>query len=254
MRSLEGKAALMLGTKRVGKYVARRLASEGVNLAIAYRNSQTDAENLIAALSSEVGRASLLQGDVGQEEDVRRMVTEATERLGGLDFVINLASGFPRTPFASLDGEAWDDSMSAAKGNYLLAVHAARLMMENPGPTRGHLVFFGDWAAGETPYRNYLPYLTAKAAIHFMTKAFAVELAPHAILVNTVAPGPTMRPPEISEAVWERDVVKRAPLARESAASEIAEIIVTLLKSETITGEIICVDSGRHLAGPGSGK
>jgi NAD(P)-dependent dehydrogenase (short-subunit alcohol dehydrogenase family) len=254
MQPLEGKAALMLGTKRVGETVAQRLASEGVKLGIAYRSSRTDAEELVSRLSSEGGQATLFQGDVGQEEDVRRIVAEATEQLGGLDFVINLASGFPRTPVESLDGRAWDDAMSAAKGNYLLAVYAARRMMEKPGPTRGHIIFFGDWAAGETPYRNYLPYLTSKAAIHFMTRAFAVELAPQGILVNTVAPGPTMRPPDISKEVWERDVVNRAPLARESSATEMAELILTLLRSETITGEIICVDSGRHLAGPGSGE
>ncbi len=60
--------------------------------------------------------------------------------------------------------------MSAAKGTYLLATHCARAMSWNAGPTRGHLIFFGDWAADETPYLDYLPYLTGKAAVHFMTR------------------------------------------------------------------------------------
>ena len=84
-----------------------------------------------------------------------------------------------------------------------------------------------------------------------MTRAFAAELAPHRILVNSIAPGPTMRPPEISEESWERDVLAKAPLRRESSADEIAEVVAMLLKSETITGETIRVDSGRHIAGPG---
>ena len=124
-------------------------------------------------------------------------------------------------------------------------------MMANPGPTRGHIIIFGDWAAGETPYRNHLPYLTAKAAVQFMARAFAAELAPHGVLVNAIAPGPTMRPPDISPESWQRNVLGQSPLRRESSAEEMAELVVTLLKSETITGETIRVDSGRHLAGPG---
>jgi|TARA_B100000749_G_scaffold197833_1_gene153879 NAD(P)-dependent dehydrogenase (short-subunit alcohol dehydrogenase family) len=124
--------------------------------------------------------------------------------------------------------------------------------MKNSGPPRGHIVMFSDWAAGETPYTDYLPYLTAKASVDFMTRGFAAELAQHGIQVNSIAPGPTMRPPEISEESWQRDVLARAPLKRESSPDDIADLIVTLLKSETITGETIRVDSGRHLAGPGT--
>jgi len=73
----------------------------------------------------------------------------------------------------------------------------------------------------------------------------------HGILVNALAPDPIMHPADSSEDLWQRGVVEQAPLRRESSAAEIAEVIVTSLKGETITGEIIRVDSGRHLAGPG---
>lgn len=250
MISLSGKGALLVGTKRVGQIVARRLAREGVNLAIAYRSSKAEAEELQRDLGSGVN-VSLVQGDVGVEEDVARMVATAKEQLGDLSFLVNLASNFPRSPFPSLDGKAWDDSMSFAKGSYLLAVNAARMMQQNSPPTRGHIILFSDWAAQQTPYRDYVPYLTAKASVDFMTRAFAAELAPDGILVNAIAPGPTMRPPDISEDIWQHGVVEQAPLRRESSADEMAELIATLLKSETITGETIRVDSGRHLAGPG---
>ena len=124
------------------------------------------------------------------------MATAARE-LGGLHFAVNLASGFPRTPLAELNEAAWERSMADAKASYLLTLHAARAMMANEGPTRGHIVLFSDWAALHAPYRGYLPYMTSKAAITFMTRAFAAELAPSGILVNAIAPGPTMRPPDI---------------------------------------------------------
>jgi len=252
--SLEGKGALIVGARRVGAVVARRMAEEGINLAIGYRSSVKEAEALRSSVAGMVQRTCLLQGDLSVEADVKRMVESTVRELGGLNFVLNLASDYPRTPFASLDAAAWDTAMATAKGSYLLALHAARAMAVNPSPTRGHIVLFGDWAAGETPYTEYLPYLTAKAAVHFMTRAFATELAAKGILVNAIAPGPTMRPPDISEADWEQNVVARAPLKRESSANEIAELVVTLLRGETMTGETLRVDAGRHLAGPGIGE
>src|SRR5438128_2353040 len=83
----------------------------------------------------------------------------------------------------------------------------------NEGPTRGHLISFGDWAAEATPYHDYLPYLTAKAAVHFMVRAFAIELAPFGILANAISPGPTAKPPDASEEEW-RAALRRAPLHR----------------------------------------
>ena len=249
---LRGRGAILVGTKRVGGVVAHRLAREGVNLAIVYRSSRQEAERLNSEVGGLTERTALIGGDLSDEEDVARIVRAASEQLGDVSFVVNLAAGFPRNPFDTLDGAAWDEAMSFAKGNYLLNVHAARLMMGNEGPTRGHIVQFSDWAAGETPYKDYLPYLTAKAAIDFMTRSFAVELADAGILVNAIAPGPTMRPPEISEASWQRDVLDKTPLKRESSPDDMAEIIVSLLSSESITGQVIRVDSGRHLAGPGA--
>jgi len=249
---LAGRGAVIIGAKRVGFVVASRMAQEGVNLAIAYRRSRDEAEHLRESVSPLVDRAITLQGDVSVEEDVRRIVADAKDRLGDLSFVINMASSFPHTPFETLDGRAWDASMADARGSYLIGVCAGQELAGNPGPTRGHIIFFSDWAAKETPYRGYLPYLTAKASIDYMTRAFAVELADIGVLVNAIAPGPTMRPPEISEEEWQAAILKHAPLRRESSVDDTGELVVTLLKSETITGETIRIDSGRHLAGPGA--
>ncbi|MSQ12100.1 MAG: SDR family oxidoreductase [Dehalococcoidia bacterium] len=251
MLALSGRGVLLVGTRRIGAVIAHRLAKEGLRIAIGYRSSKREAEALCQSIASEGGRAVLLQGDLAVEEDARRMVSASAEELGDLSFVVNLASGYPRVPLEALDANAWDEAMKAARGSYLLALHAGRRIMRNAGPTRGHIIMFSDWAALDAPYRHYLPYLTAKAAIDFMTRAFAVEFAPHGILVNAVAPGPTVRPPELGQKTWERAVIARAPLKRESSAEEIAEVVVTLLKSETITGETFRIDSGRHLAGPG---
>jgi 3-oxoacyl-[acyl-carrier protein] reductase len=252
--NLAGRGAIVAGTRRVGAQVVRRLADEGVNVAIVYRSSRAEAEELFATIQPQLGHSALIQADLSSESEVQRTVVEAKQALGDLSFCINLASDYPRVSLEELDEAAWDRGMASAKANFLLAVHAARAMMQNNGPTRGHLIYFGDWAAGETPYFDYLPYLTAKAAIIFMTRVFAVELAPHGILVNTVSPGPTMRPVgDISVEEWQ-EALADAPLHRESSVEDMAELIVTLLKLETVTGEDIRVDSGRHIAGAGRPK
>lgn len=251
MLTLAGRGVLVVGARRVGAVVARRVAAEGCPIAICYRQSSDEARGLRTAIEADGGHAILLQGDMAVEADVRRVVDGAAEGLGGLFSVINLASDFEAVPFGALDGSAWDRGMASAKWSYLLALYGARRMMLNSGPTRGHIILFSDWASLGTPYRGYLPYLTSKAAIDFMTRGFAVELAHHGILVNAIAPGPAMRPPDISEGVWQKEVLARTPLKRESSPEEMAEIVAALLKSETVTGETVRVDSGRHLAGPG---
>jgi 3-oxoacyl-[acyl-carrier protein] reductase len=248
--TLAGRGAILAGTRRVGAVVAERLAAEGVKLALVYRRSIAEAEALQARIAAKYEAPILLQADLGIEADVQRAVDEAASKLGVLSFCVNLASDYPRTPLDTLNAEAWERGLLAAKAAYLLAVHSSRRMMENDGPTRGHLIFFGDWAAGETPYHDFLPYLTGKTAIDFMTRAFAHELAPKGILVNMISPGPTERPPDLPQHEWD-EALSMAPLHRESSPADMAELIATLLRLESITGENIRVDSGRHLAGAG---
>jgi NAD(P)-dependent dehydrogenase (short-subunit alcohol dehydrogenase family) len=232
----------------VGSTLVRRLAREGVNIAIVYRRSRDEAEALASEVRQLTGKVVTLQADLTNEDDVSRLVGEAEAELGDLSYCINLAYDYPRVSVDDLDAAAWEKGLTGAKGTYLLAAHASRAMAKKDGATKGHLIFFGDWAAEETPYRDYLPYLTGKAAVHFMTRAFAVELASKGILVNAILPGPTERPPDLSERGWQI-ALEQTPLLRESSADDIAEMVTTLLRLETITGETIRVDSGRHVAG-----
>jgi 3-oxoacyl-[acyl-carrier protein] reductase len=245
---LSGRGAIVAGTRRVGAAIVDRLAREGVRIAVLYRNSREEAER-----QANASGGVAIQADLTDEVAVERAVSEAKRTLGDLSFCVNLAHDYPRSTFADLDAAAWDRGIAGARGTFLLGLHAARAMFANLGPTRGHLVFFGDWAANETPYLDFLPYLTGKAAVHFLTRGFALELASHGILVNGILPGPTERPPDLSRAGWDK-AVAQTPLHRESAEQDIAEMVVTLLRLETITGENIRIDAGRHIAGTAERK
>ncbi len=249
MLDLKGRGAIVAGTRRIGATVVKRLAREGVNLAIVYRRSREVADALYASIHDHVDRACVIQADLALPQDVTRIVEGAQRELGDLSFCIDAAFDYPRTPYPSLTAGDWDHAMASAKGAYLVALASSRVMQGNAGPTRGHIVFFGDWAAEETPYADYLPYLTAKAAVHFMTRAFALELSSYGILVNTISPGPTVQDPAlVSTAEW-KAALAQTPLHRESSEEEMAELVATLLKLETVTGENIRVDSGRHIVG-----
>jgi 3-oxoacyl-[acyl-carrier protein] reductase len=228
--------------------VVKRLARDGVRIAIIYRRSRDEADALAQEAQSLTDRVMVLQADLSIEEDVKRVAAEAKKALGDFSFLINMASDYPKDPLETLDAARWDHAMAQARANYLLAVECSRYMQQNEGPTRGHLVFFGDWAADETPYLDYLPYLTAKASIQYMTRAFALELGAQGILVNAIAPGPTAFGVGVTEEEWDA-AIDATPLVRESSPDDVAEMIATLLKLETITVETIRIDSGRHLAG-----
>lgn len=248
MLNLKGKTALIVGAKRVGQIVGMRLAQEDVNLAISYRTSKEEAEKLKSDVEKLSVKAIIIQGDVSSESDVKNMVDQTVKELGNLDFLVDLASGIEKIPLNKLDEQKWESAQKDAKGSYLLSVYASKQMMKNEGVTKGHIILFSDWAAAsQKSYPGYLPYLVGKASIDYMTKVFAKELAPHGILVNAIAPGPTMKPPFLEDDYWQKEVLDKTPLKRQSSAEEIAEMIVTLLKSETITGETIRIDSGSHL-------
>jgi 3-oxoacyl-[acyl-carrier protein] reductase len=246
--NLSGRGAIVAGTRRIGATVVDRLAREGVKVAVLYRNSREAAER-----QAQAAGGVAIQADLTDEPSVQRAVAEAKRALGDLSFCVNLASDYPRVAFEQLDAAAWERGVANARATFLLALHASRAMLDNPGPTRGHLIFFGDWAAGETPYLDYLPYLAGKATVHFLTRGFALELASHGILVNGISPGPTERPPDLSQAGWEK-AVAQTPLHRESSEEDIAEVITALLRLETMTGENIRVDAGRHIVGTSERK
>ncbi len=111
----------------------------------------------------------------------------------------------------------------------------------------GRIVNFTDWVAvSDRPrYKDYIPYYVSKVGVKGLTEALALELAPH-ILVNAVAPGPILAPPDITPADNE-EVMKNTPLKKWGGAEEIAKAVLFLIETDFVTGECLRVDGGRHL-------
>ncbi|MGO9056444.1 MAG: SDR family NAD(P)-dependent oxidoreductase [Candidatus Binataceae bacterium] len=239
----KGKVALLTGGARIGQVVALALAGRGCALALTYRNSRGAAESTAAAVRVAGVEAAVVRADATDEVQIKAAVSETVRLLGRLDILINLASTYERTPDPG--ALEWSSSMdSNARSAFLFAIHCAPIMKKSGG---GRIVNFSDWLprSGRPHYRHYTPYYASKAAVAALTESLALDLAPE-ILVNAVAPGPILAPPDITPD--ENDQVLRAtPLARWGGAEEIAKTVLFLIETDFVTGECIRVDGGRHL-------
>lgn len=244
--TLEDKVVLITGAKRIGQTVAAACAGRGARVALTYNTSRSEAEATVRGIEAGGGRACAVQADVSHKGDVDRMVAAVIERFGGVDVLVTMASRYTRTPLATLDEAQWQREIGA---NLSSAYHCALAVVPSMRARGGgRIITFADWtAAGGRPrYRDYVPYYTAKGGVVSLTEALALELAGDQILVNNIAPGPILPPPDLSEAE-DREVRAATPLGRWGGPEEIAKAVLFLVETDFVTGHCLVVDGGRHL-------
>jgi NAD(P)-dependent dehydrogenase (short-subunit alcohol dehydrogenase family) len=226
--------------------VARELAARGADIAVSYRGSKTEAEDTAADVQQTGRRAAVVAADVGKPADCARLIDTVVAELGRVDVLINMASIYQQTPFDAMTEQDWQRNIDVNLRSVFLCAQAAVPHMRRQGG--GRIINFADWLAksGRPAYKGFVAYYTAKAGVIALTEALALELAADQILVNAIAPGPILAPPDLS--AEESDQVAAAtPLGRWGGAIEIAKAVRTLIESEFITGETIRVDGGRHV-------
>jgi len=243
---LQNKVALITGGKRIGLVVARELAGRGVDLAMSYARSKSEADEAVALARAATRRAAPFQADLSQPDAAGTLVQSVVDTFGRLDILINMASVYAQRPFASLSAADWDAAINVDLRAAFLCAHAAAPHMRAQGG--GRIINFSDWVArsGRPRYTGYVPYYVAKAGIIALTEALALELAPDNILVNAIAPGPIVAPPGTTDEE-SRTVIEATPLGRWGGELEIAKGVRALLESDFITGETVRIDGGRHL-------
>jgi len=244
---LSSRVALITGTRRIGGTVADALAAHGADVAIAYNRSKTEAEEAAVKVRAHGRRAVVLPANLSQPADCEQLVRETGRQLGRLDVLVNMASLYPNVPFDELTVQTWDDQMAVdLRASFLCAKAAVPFMRKQGG---GRIINFSDWLPrSERPrYKGFLTYYVAKAGVKALTEALALELAADQILVNAIAPGPILAPPETTDEEF-KGVEKVTPLGRWGGAEEIAKIVLALIDSDFVTGETIRVDGGRHLS------
>jgi NAD(P)-dependent dehydrogenase (short-subunit alcohol dehydrogenase family) len=243
---LNGKVALITGAKRVGAVVALELAKRGADVAVSYARSKKEADALVAEIAALGRRSAAFQADLTNPDSCAAVVRQTADAFGRLDILIPMASVYEATPVDRLDLAAWDRTINVdLRSAFLCAIAAVPHMRRQGG---GRIITFSDWLprSGRPRYQGFLPYYVAKAGVMALTEALALELAPDNILVNAIAPGPILAPPETT-ADQHQKVAEATPLGRWGGGAEIAKAVLAFIDSDFITGETLRVDGGRHV-------
>lgn len=239
------RVALVTGSSQgVGEGIALGLAAGGWDVAVNYNRSRDGAESTAGRIR-ELGRRSwVVQADVGDSDQVGAMFASVCDAAGRLDLLVNNAGMQTWAPLLELAEEDWDRTIRTnLKGTFLCTQRAARIMRDGGG---GRIVNIGS-GSNKGPFPNLAAYTASKGGVENFTQVAAVELGPHGITVNCVAPGAIEIPRTREEnpdyaGVWGAIT----PVGRVGNPKDVAEAVIFLAsdRASFITGQTIYVDGG----------
>ena len=236
---LRGKAALVVGGGfGIGRSAARMLARQGSRLALV----DMDAER-VKATSRELSAFGLC-ADVREPGAARAAVRDASAELGGLDILVNIVGKGMAAPAAGVTAEMQREVLET---NYLHHVEFCSAFAQAAiADGRPAVITIVSSLAGVAPFPRQAAYGAAKAALISYAASLAIELAPHQIRVNTVAPGIVRTDRNRRDSETDRELVRAIPLGRIADQSEIASVIVFLSSegASYLTGQSLVLDGG----------
>ena len=244
---LTGRRALIAGGSRgIGLAIAQSFAAAGADVAICARQ-KASLDSAAASLTPLAHRVSARTCDLSQAEQVREWVEAAAQDLGGIDILVNNASGFGRTD----DEAGWGVSLQIDLMASVRACHAALPYLERQG---GAIVHISSTAALHASVRT-TPYGAVKAALIQYTKTQAAALARKRIRVNCIAPGSIFFEGgtwdvarQQNPALYQR-VLASIPSGRYGTPEEVAQVATFLVSDQAswVTGQALVVDGGQNL-------
>ncbi|WP_375483636.1 SDR family NAD(P)-dependent oxidoreductase [uncultured Jatrophihabitans sp.] len=243
----DGAVALVTGsTSGIGAGVARRLAAAGYRV-IVHSRSSTEAGR---ALAEDIGDAHYVQADLAVDADRSRLVNDAVAVWGRLDVLINnagISHVIPHQELAAATPDVWHALYEVnVIAPFRLITAAEPFLRAAARDGRSAAVVNIGSHAGVRPKGASIPYAASKAALTHVTKLLAVSLAP-GIRVNAVAPGLVDTPLTAdwldAQELWR----VRSPMRRPATPDDVAEMVLALVGSDYVTGEVLVVDGGLNL-------
>lgn len=245
MLDLTGKVAVVTGSSRgIGAGIAQALARQGAKLVVNHRDSQEGAEGVVAAIKARGGEATMIQADVSQSAEARRLIKESIDTYGQIDILVNNAGTTRDMVIMMMKDEDWDLVLRTnLSSTYYCSKAVVRPMMKRRA---GRIINITSVVglAGQAGQTNYA---ASKAGIVGFTKSLAKEVGSRNITVNAVAPGfvasalTDVLPDEMVQAT-----IQNTPLGRLGTVEDVANAVVFLASDEAnfITGQVLTVDGG----------
>jgi len=244
-QTLNDKVILVTGAaRRIGAAIVTRLHENGARVAIHYRGSRDEAENLANRLNGVRAQSAVaIQSDLLDVDNLPLLITTVLDWGGRLDGLVNNASSFYPTPVGSIDEKQWDELVGSNLKAPLFLSQAAASHLRDSG---GAIVNIVDIHA-DRPLRDHSVYGSAKAGLAMLTRSLAKDLAPD-VRVNGVAPGAIVWPENGMTESVQQNILDQIPLQRAGNPEDIAGCVLYLLRDATyVTGQIIPVDGGRSI-------
>jgi 3-oxoacyl-[acyl-carrier protein] reductase len=243
--SLEGKVALVTGASRgIGAAIAKRLASEGADVAITYAKDSRSADAVVKAIESSGHKALAVQADAADAKAVKAAVEEVVKAFGRIDVLVNNAGTAIPKPFEEATLEELDRVIDINLRGVFIATHAALTHI----PNGGRIISIGS-CVGE---RNFTPglaaYAATKGAVKMFTQGLAREVGSRAITVNNVQPGPIDTDLNPAAGDWAAPQLANTALNRYGTVDEVAALVAFVASPEAayITGANLTVDGGTN--------
>ncbi len=227
------------GARRIGQVISQTLAKAGWDIAVHYHSSRNQAKDLAKHIRQEGRKCETFQADLGDTEQLSKLIERVCEEMGGCNLLVNNASIFTGRSFLETEP-------ACLAGNFAINLQAPLLLSQVFARTveSGQIVNIID-ARIERTVTDHFAYTLSKNALWELTKMSAKALAPN-IRVNAVCPGLILPSEGGDDSVFD-SIIPKIPLKRQGKLQEVADAVRFLTESEFITGQAIFVDGGEHL-------
>ena len=229
------------GATRIGAAIAKKLSGNKVEIVIHFNKSRTKAIALKKELEKNGTKIHLVKGNLNKEEDIKKIIKSSKKYLKYFDCLINNASMFENDKLENFSSESWNKHLNI---NLKAPAILTREFAKNVKGKNNNVINIIDQRVFKlTPF--FFSYTLSKTGLYTLTKTSAMSLAPK-IRVNGIAPGPTIKNKRQSKIHFKKQFLA-TPLKQQVNVNEISNAVDFFIKTSSITGQVISIDSGQSL-------
>lgn len=246
---MKDKVAIVTGSSRgIGAAIAKALARQGAKVAVNYVAARGHGQKVVDEIVAAGGRAILVRADATIREEVEAMVRGVEAELGPVDILVNNASiEFPIVPFSEY---AWEDYQRKLTGEAKASFFSCQAVIPGMIQRRGGCIVNVSSTLSRVPGPGFIAHSSAKSALDGFSKSLALELGPHGIRVNVVAPGLTLTDATRDQPIQLHEAIKaHTPLRRLAEPEDVAGAVAFFCSAAArhVTGAYLPVCGGAHM-------